>query len=55
MDHSQKIKNAKDAINEVFVDSSVSKKEVQNSLEDLLCDMDVMIESLDNEQEDENS
>jgi polyhydroxyalkanoate synthesis regulator phasin len=53
MEHSQLIEEAKAAIERVFSDTSVSKRETVDSLEELINDMESRIECLEDELEKE--
>jgi len=46
MDHDERIEAAKEAINKVFGDTSVGRETTKKSLEELLSEIEVMLDTL---------
>lgn len=46
MDHEELVEKAKDAINKVFGDQSVSRRETKESLKDLRDEIDILLDTL---------
>ena len=49
MDHDDLVEEAKQAINKVFSDSSVSRAKTKESLKDLISDIEIILDTLRDE------